>query len=58
MCRVDFMLGTEHVHAGHCQVGPLLRRGRLVLVVDLDHTLLASARFGELTADTEAQLVS
>lgn len=39
------------------QVAPLLRRGRLVLAVDLDHTLLSSARFAELDVATEALLV-
>lgn len=39
------------------QASILLRRGRLVLVLDLDHTLLASSRFTELDTDTEELLV-
>ncbi|KAJ9523263.1 hypothetical protein QJQ45_024045, partial [Haematococcus lacustris] len=38
------------------QVGALLRRGHLVLVLDLDHTLLNSACFPDLDAETESQL--
>ncbi len=36
----------------------MLRHGRMVLALDLDHTLLSSIRFAELDPDTETQLVS
>lgn len=54
----DLRDGPGRLEAGVDEVGPLLRRGRLVLVVDLDNTLLASARFGELAPETEGLLVS
>ena len=38
------------------EVPALLQRGRLVLVLDLDHTLLSSARFTELDSDLEQLL--
>jgi hypothetical protein len=46
------------LHLTSAQAAALLRRGRLLLVLDLDHTLLASARFAELDSDMDALLVS
>lgn len=40
------------------QVQKLLRQQRLVLILDLDHTLVQSVRLSDLDKDTEALLVS
>ena len=52
------VLTHTHIHTHvHTQVTSLLQQGRMVLALDMDHTLLSSTRFSELDPETEALLV-
>jgi len=53
-CSVTYLLLCPPPTA---QVSALLQQGRMVLALDLDHTLLNSARTTELDSETTAQLV-